>query len=192
MKVTQRWIAMLAVALVVGACGGTAGTGGSSGPAPVERMGVTSGVGELGSTEMHNEGGFAMHGIDHAPDSVWAVLPEVYERLGIDEAGAVPAERLYGARNVRVRRIEGQRLSTFIDCGTGPTATPRADEYDVRMTVVTRVLDGEAGASRLETTVQAAARPRGVSGNPVDCASRGSLEARIATLVNLALLERGR
>jgi hypothetical protein len=173
-------------ALAVGfgyGCGAGAGSSGT-----VNRVDVTSQVGGLGAAELRNDGGVARHVIDHPPAAVWRVLPDVYERLGIADAGLDPSEGVYGSRNFRARRIENERLSTFVDCGMGPTATPRADEYDVRMTVVTGVWEGEGGTTRLGTTVQAVGRPRGVSGNPVDCASRGSLEARIATLVTLALL----
>lgn len=190
MKTRHVWIVGCVTAAF--GCGGASGPGGTTAtPAPVDRFDVTSQLGGMGVTELHDDGRAAAHRVAFAPDSVWGVMPEVYERLGVPGHGAVPAERLYGARNFRARRIEGERLSAFVDCGTGPTATPRADEYDVRMTVVTRVLDSGDGGSRIETTVEAAARPRGVSGNAVDCASRGALESRIATLVTLALMEPG-
>lgn len=190
MRAMRLWVVGCATAAL--GCGAGSGTGGSTAaPAPVDRVGVTSQVGGMGVTELHDDRGVAAHGVEFPSDAVWGVLPAVYERLGVPDHGAAPGERLYGSRNFRARRIEGERLSTFVDCGMGPTATPRADEYDVRMTVVTRVLGSGDEGSRVETTVEAAARPRGVSGNAVDCASRGALESRIATLVTLALMEPG-
>lgn len=186
MRFKHLWVVGFATA--ASGCGAGSGTGGATpAPAPVDRVMVTNQVGGMGVTELHDDRGVAAHRVAFAPGAVWRVLPGVYEQLGVPDHGAAPDELLYGSRNFRARRIEGDRLSAFLDCGMGPTATPRADEYDVRMTVVSQVRDAGDGESLIETTVEASARPRGNSGNAVDCASRGTLESRVATLATLAL-----
>lgn len=173
---------MILVTLALGACAGTP----AAGPERTTRVAISSGAGSLGATELHH---------DHArsrtlplhPDSVWRGLPLVYERLGVEGAGLVPGQPVYGAQNFRPRRIEGQRLSSWIDCGTGMTATPKADEYQVTMSLLSRVTPDDEGATRVETVLTASARPRTQAGDPVNCQSNGKLEARVVELLVLTL-----
>lgn len=141
-----------------------------------------------GGIEMYNDPGVGARDIPAAIDSVWMVLPRVYEMLGIPDVGAEPEQRLYGSLEFRVRRIEGKRLSTYIDCGMGATAVPYADDYQVTMSVTTRLEPGEDGGTTAITMVSASGRPRAVSGNPVHCQSKGVLESRVADLVLYTLL----
>lgn len=122
------------------------------------------------------------------PDSVWAALPEVYEKLRIEEAGADPAARTFGRMGFRTRRIEGKRLSSYLDCGSGPTAVPNADSYEVTITLLTRVTPADEGGTVVATTLSATARSREVNTNPVSCQSKGVLEMRLEELIMLALL----
>jgi hypothetical protein len=107
----------------------------------------------------------------------------VYEILRIPEAGADPEKKAFGNLEFRARRIEGERLSRYIDCGMGATAVPNADSYQVTMSVLTRLAPAEDGGTVVETTVDANGKPRNVSGNPVHCQSIGTLETRVAELV---------
>ena len=111
----------------------------------------------------------------------------MYERLGVEGAGLMPGQPVYGAQGFRPRRLEGKRLSSWIDCGTGMTAIPKADEYRVTMSLVSRVSPDAGGATRLETVLTASARPSSNAGDPVNCQSNGRLEARVAELVILTL-----
>ncbi|HUG39155.1 MAG TPA: hypothetical protein VMM12_01655 [Longimicrobiales bacterium] len=153
----------------------------------VTRVDVSTGAGTVVVSEVRDQPGIAVHTLPFPPDSVWRVLPRVYDLLGIEGAGEVPGQRLYGARNFRPRRIEEQRLSTYIDCGMGTTATPKADEYAVTMTLVSRLDSAPDGGTRVETVMQATARPRATAGNPVRCPSTGRLERRVADLLALVL-----
>jgi hypothetical protein len=149
----------------------------------VTRVDVSTVAGTLSVTELHNEPGMAIHAVPAPPDSVLHALARVYAILSIPDAGTVPGQLVYGSRNFRARRIEGQRLSTYIDCGTGMTATPKADEYAVTLTLVSRLEPAEDHGTRVETVMQASARPRSTAGNSVSCQSRGRLEARVAELL---------
>lgn len=112
-------------------------------------------------------------------DRAWAALPGVYEALGLTGGGVVdPGNHMFGVRERRLSRIDGKRLNDYLDCGSGMSG-PRADVYDVRVTAITRLVgNGEVG-TRVETLLSGSATPRGVSGNPVRCTSRGTLEPLI-------------
>ncbi|HUG41109.1 MAG TPA: hypothetical protein VMM12_11520 [Longimicrobiales bacterium] len=154
----------------------------------VTRVDVSSGAGTLVVSELHDDPAAAVRTLPSPPDSVWHALPRVYEMLGIDGAGAAPGQSLFGARNFRPRRIEGKRLSTYIDCGMGTTATPKADEYAITMTLVSRVDPATDAGTRVETVMQATAKPRATAGNPVSCQSNGRLEKRVGDLLALVLV----
>ena len=166
----------------------------SSGERPadtVTRVGISSGAGSMGATELHTESGGSTSTIPVSTDSVWQALPRVYEMLGIPNAGLEPGRRAYGARNVRIRRIEGKRLSTYIDCGYGPTATPKADEYEITMSLISSPTAATDTTTVVETVLESSGKPRATTGQRISCQSNGTLEARVGELL-VALLVVGR
>lgn len=165
------------------ACGGAGQTPSPPPPETVSRVFIPGGSG----TEMHNEPGSAARIVLAPLDSVWLALPGVYDLLGIPEAGAAPAEKLFGHRGFRARRIEGKRLSTYLDCGSGATAVPRADDYEVTLSLLTSLSEVATGGTMVLTTVDATAKPRATAGNPVHCSSKGTLELRLWELLVQAL-----
>lgn len=178
--------------ILLAAAGTLACGSAGSPPAPtVTRVGVSSGAGSMGMTELHNTAGSTVHTLPLRPDSVLAALPRVYELLGIEGVGAAAAEGMVGARNFRPRRIDGKRLSRFIDCGSGVTATPKADQYAVTMTLLSRAVAADETGTRLETTLEASARSQAAAGDRVSCQSNGVLEKRVAELVSWLLLSGG-
>ncbi len=179
---TRVRLMMLAVAGSV-ACGGAGQTPSPPGPDTVSRVYIPGGSG----TEMHHEPGRAARFVLAPLDSVWLALPQVYDLLGISEVGAAPEEKLFGSRGFRVRRIEGKRLSTYLDCGSGATAVPRADDYEVTLSVLTSLSQPATGGTTVLTTVDATAKPRAVASNPVHCSSEGTLELRLWELLVEAL-----
>jgi hypothetical protein len=183
----KSWHTTLFAAAGVIACA----TPGAQPAESVTRVGVSTGAGSIGVTELHTEPGRSVHTLPLPPDSVWRALPRVYEILGIAEPGAAPDLRVFGAQNVRPRRIEGKRLSQYIDCGMGPTATPKADEYEVTLTLLSRLEPGPDSSTTLETTLEASSRPRAAAGARVSCQSNGMLEKRVAELVAWVLLSGG-
>ncbi|HMG17229.1 MAG TPA: hypothetical protein VK573_00785 [Gemmatimonadales bacterium] len=149
----------------------------------------------MGNAEIHNDPR-ALHRTVAAPfDSVWGVLPAVYAAVGISDAAADPEQRVFGNAELKTRRLGGERLSQYIDCGSGVTAVPKADEYEVTLSVLTwlsgaQQSGGGAGhGTVISTLVTATARPRALSGNPIYCQSTGTLEQRVAEMV---LAELGR
>lgn len=124
------------------------------------------------------------------PERAWAELPAVYAQLEIPLDHADAAARRLGNEGWLARRIEGERLSEYVDCGEGPLGAPHADRYEVRLAVASRVVPS-GSASTIETTVAGTARDRAVSGGSLPCFSTGTLEARIAALLQLRLMGAG-
>lgn len=113
--------------------------------------------------------------------AAWQVLAEVYDDLGIPVTESDPVVHQLGNPGYRARRIEGRRLSRYLECGFR-IGMPNADIFDVTLMVVTR-LTPVADSTRVVTTVNATAKPRGEAGSRVQCGSRGSLELRIVELL---------
>jgi len=115
--------------------------------------------------EVHTEASVTQRTFQVPPEQVWAVVPGVYERLEIPITTADPAAREIG--------------------NTGYLAV--ANSHDVTLSVVTKVIAQEGGATGVRTVLDASARARATSGNPVHCQSRGVLEERIGRLIAEAL-----
>ena len=113
---------------------------------------------------------------------VWAVLPAVYESIGLTGEVMDGARQVYGQREVTVRRrLAGAQVSRYLNCGTR-AGIANADSYSVRVSVRTQVLaDGDA--SHVRTEVEAAARAPGSSDPWVRCGSTNQLERRIENAI---------
>ncbi|MCI0433264.1 MAG: hypothetical protein L0271_06405 [Gemmatimonadetes bacterium] len=110
--------------------------------------------------------------------------------LGIRGAGTDPGRRFYGSINFRPSRIEGKRLSSYIDCGMGPTATPKADEYEVSMRLTSAPRSTAETTTVVQTVLEATAKPRATAGQRVTCQSNGTLEKRVGDLLLMMLVPR--
>ncbi|HEX8694136.1 MAG TPA: hypothetical protein VF746_17070 [Longimicrobium sp.] len=169
------------------ACG-TSGTGSAS-PAPQSR--------ELRQEDLDN---YRMEAISPtitaatevtAPlERVWAVLPQVFQELGIGEAGVIdPAGFVYGQREMSVRRRLGSApLSQFVECGNN-MGISNANSYTVTLSVVTQLQRTTAEKTGVLSLVQATARQPGNSQQSVVCTSTTELERRIANTVKLRLIQ---
>lgn len=78
-------------------------------------------------------------------------------------------------------------MGRYLDCGNSLTG-PRANEYDVALSIVTRVNPVSSDSTVIETTLDANARPRATSGSSVHCISKGELETRIAIMAQIVVL----
>ncbi|HZG44566.1 MAG TPA: hypothetical protein VEY93_16560 [Longimicrobium sp.] len=114
-------------------------------------------------------------------EQAWAALPGVYEGLGLAGAGVIDeGQRRFGAGPATLpRRLNGELLSRFLDCGS-TVSMPNADGYAVTLTIVTQ-LSAEGPGTRVQTVLEATARPRETAGNLVTCTSRGRLERLISS-----------
>lgn len=134
------------------------------------------------SLEMYNQAGVESRTVPVPAATVWPTLQGVYAQLEIPVTLIDPQAREFGNPAFSPRRVAGERLNSFIDCGTGMTG-PLANQYDVDMAVVTRLEVVAPDTTRVTTVVDAFARSRTTSGNQVHCQSREVLEARIVALV---------
>ena len=164
----------LAALLPVLACAPPASSGDLA-PAEVESR-VSDGA---DSFLIRNETSLVEGEVEAPLPRVWSALRETYESLDLP-AGAVEdaAGRLSSGRH-RARRVGGQRMSRWLDCGQSMTG-PRADTWEVYLSVTSSVAPAGGDVTRLATTLEASARPADVSGNEVHCSSKGTLEAAIA------------
>lgn len=118
---------------------------------------------------------------------VQQVLPAVYESLGIPttstEEGA--ALRIVNDGFVVNRRLGGQRVSEYLNCGSTPIGTNMADASTVQIRMVTLVRGGDTGTELRTQMVGTAYSRAGGSGSGVGapCRSTGKLEERIAQMV---------
>ena len=111
-------------------------------------------------------------------DSIWQLLPGVYEKMGLplDEKGT--AGMRFGTCWKRVRgRLAGSALSRYLDCGE-IRQMPNADANDVDLLVLTAVRE-ENGVAGVATVVMGWAISPSRSGSRQWCQSRGALEKRI-------------
>lgn len=117
-------------------------------------------------------------------DRVWSAMPALFEQLGIETTLIDPQTHTMGNRSARVRRVDGERLARWLDCGYGSTAQPYANQYDVTLGIVVRLVDVQGTATEVRTTLEASAKPRMHSGHAVQCSSKGTLEARVAVILH--------
>jgi len=122
--------------------------------------------------------------------AAWAQLPILLEDLGLPVSFLDAATRTVAFEGERVRRINGRRLSNFIDCGMGATAQQYADVYSVVFAYEIRLKPDPAGNGvSVEMRVDASAKPMAVSGGAIRCTSEGVLEALV--FERLAMFGRG-
>lgn len=175
----RRAMAMACVALAGCASGGT---GGGATAAPREE--TTRIVSEGGSTDLRTTRSdpTATFAIAAPPERVFDALSVVYQELGLTVNVLDTRARRIGVESARTRRVlGGTRLSRYLQCGDRLTG-PIAESDEITITLLTQVVPS-GDASTLRTLVDARARPIGVSGNPVNCATTGGLEERIVELV---------
>jgi hypothetical protein len=120
--------------------------------------------------------------IPRPADEVWAVLPAVYESIGLTGEVLDRERRVFGQREVTVRRrLAGAQVSRYLSCGTR-AGMANADSYSVRVSVRTQAVPaGEA--SQVRTEIEAAARAPGSSDPWVRCGSTNQLERRIENAI---------
>ncbi len=120
-------------------------------------------------------------------DRVWAILPSVYDSVGVAHYDVNVSTRVVTSPTLRVRRrLADVPLTRILDCGT-TQGGPSAETYDVVMTIRTWVQPAGAGATTLTTEMEASAKPVSFSGDGVRCTSKGTLEQRIFETVKRRL-----
>lgn len=151
-----------------------------------ETLTVSDIAGGLDYFEVTNQPAVRETVIPGTPLDVWSTLSSVFETLEIEVTTVDLGSLLIGNSGYRARRIEGRRLSTYLECGTG-IGRPNADQYEVTLQLMVQLENGPNGDTIVRTLLDAYAKSRSVSGNSIHCSSRGRLEPRIVELINLEL-----
>lgn len=150
-----------------------------------------TGAGDMGSSSVvyrvNNSDGGVVRYVNAAPEEVWKTLLATYNELKLPITKLDAARRTVSSTDARApRRIGGKPLHNYLDCGNGISG-PRVDSYDVAYTLVS-VVAAAGDSTAVRSSLVAKARTRtGTSGPPVDCATTGRLEKRLAELVSLGL-----
>lgn len=176
-----RRICTATLALLAGACAaGTPapGTGSVGLPASV----VTTSTGAMVRLDTEPVGATAQ--LDAPPARVWALMPEVYEALGIpaeiNDAGA----RSYGTRRFSQSRVAGKRVAELVRCGHEGAGASAMSAHQIRLSIISSLQPAPDGRTALRTEVAGSAAPvEGTSTRPVRCVSLGEIERRIQTLL---------
>lgn len=186
---TRLGMLMTAVFLAVTAAGCASGSGEGANddgtPLPEQRRNVLR-VAGYQAVEIYNEAGIGVRTLEMAAATVWGVVGGVYAQMEIPVEQSDPRVMQIGNQGYSARRIERDRMNTFVDCGSD-LAGPLANQYDITLAVVTRLTAKGPESTEILTMVDAYGRPRAVSGNPLHCQSRGELEKRIAQRIAEAL-----
>jgi hypothetical protein len=119
-------------------------------------------------------------------ETVWELLPGVYEEIGLPVPGVDRSTWTVGVIDHRTsRRIGSMRMSTLISCGSDLTGQ-NADTHRIRMTVRTW-LEETDGGTNARTRVEATASSTEGRASVVPCTSTGELENRIAVTLGVHL-----
>lgn len=178
----QSYALVVLATIALGACAsGNAGNNAGTAPLPQIR-GTNEGIVGIdarrgGTVETHSRV------IEVSADSVFMVLPDVYESLKIPFETVLTDQRTLGnQRFVATRTLNGERLSEYFDCGMNP-AGHIADQARVQMNILTTVTPLTPTSSQISTRIEANARQLNAANrDPLGCSTRGRLEIIISEL----------
>lgn len=184
----RRGVFLLLMAVLLPAWG--CASGGSGGredatPTPAQVRSVVR-IDGYAPVEIFNEPGVGVRTIATEVGTAWRVLGGVYEQMGIPVTESDPRAMQLGNPAYLARRVDGDRMNSFIDCGSDFSG-PLANQYDITLTVITKLTSKGPESTEVLTMTDAYGKPRAVSGNSIHCTSRGVLEMRIAQKVADAL-----
>ena len=184
MRLRSLIVAPAVVTLAACASGGSTTPG--AGPTPTTAQVNVAGGGTaqaIGSVVTVNEG--QRNVINAAPDAAYAALISAYETVGIPLSYKDDARRRAGNIGYKARRVAGKVPMRFaVDCGEDLTG-PKADTYEITMSVESVISAGEsAGTSTLLTVVNASGKPVSFSGAEVNCTTRGEIERRLQKAIS--------
>lgn len=133
---------------------------------------------------LNNDARFRTSLVQGTSESLWPRLLDAYLTLDIPIARVNGDEHVVVGARFRATRIDGERLSTFVNCGQGMTGRPNADTHTVTLTVGSTLKPGsDPQQTVISTRVEATAESRATAADPFSCASRGRLETMIAEMI---------
>jgi len=120
--------------------------------------------------------------VQDAWDALWAAYRSLEIPITAQDADKYTVENT----GVRMRRIDGRRMSEFFTCGESITGSI-ADTYQVTVVVHTALEAESESTTTLYTVVDASAESRETRSGDLHCESRGRLEQLIADRVTSML-----
>src|SRR5262249_36566277 len=132
------FVSMASVACVtLGACASAGSSSQASGPAS-QTISV-GGVARKAQIQSPRDAPPNVQTLPFTIDQVWRALPTVFDSLGVPVQALDNAKHTIGNPSFAIRRrLKNVPLSRYIDCGASQMG-PSADDYDVRLTVLTEV-----------------------------------------------------
>jgi hypothetical protein len=134
------------------------------------------------SVDLRHEATVGERVVAASVSEVWGVLPGIFEQLEIETTTVDPSQGLMGNAGYRARRVEGRRLSSYMDCGRS-FGREYADQYAVTLTVMVQLVTAADGRTVVRTILDGYARDPSTSSSSVHCITWGALERRIGDLV---------
>jgi len=126
--------------------------------------------------------------IDAPPTSVWLAVKKVYADLEIPVTFENPQTHQLGNPNFwKTRQVGGQRMTEFVDCGSGMTGQ-NAATWRIYMMLMTDVNPDGKGGTNYQTTLTALGQDvSGGSADRIPCGTSGRLEQLVLNRVKQAL-----
>jgi len=174
---------VFSLAALLGTSGCASSGSGASGRAAVSQMAIGD-----GQVETYRQVEESEQVVDAPESEIWPHLPAIFDELGVEVTEVKEQQRIIGNPRFKPGRIEGERLSTYLECGRDHGG-PYADQHEVWVTFMVQLLRDPSGGTRVATLLNGFARPRNVSGNDLPCTSKLVLEARLVELINARLGE---
>lgn len=117
-------------------------------------------------------------------DRVLAAVDTALQSLGIPLDVRMPSAGLVGTGRLKTqRRLGGERISRWLDCGVGVRGAT-ADVYQVSLALLGMVRQVHADSVELRVALAAGAQDfSGPLGDPISCSSTGALEERVFAAV---------
>lgn len=190
MNFAARFTALVLWGLV-SACASAGADTNSPDARAIPRRGQQIRISDTQTIQMTAESGFFTRNFAESRDLVWVAVNEVYLKLEIPLSRRNARTFELGHDAFKTNRIEGSRMGKYVDCGHNMNGS-LANNYDITLSILTRVSEADGGLTSVATNVQAVGMPRATSGNPVSCNSTLALEKRIIELVNEMLGMSGR
>jgi hypothetical protein len=124
-------------------------------------------------------------------DEAWAVLPGVYQELGIPLSLNDNVRKQLGNAGWRVRRtIARVPAQRYVECGSSGSME-NAETYQLNLSIITSILPNPNGGSVVSTAISGTGKNIVTSSSAeVKCTSKGDLEIRIRDMVQKAMYAR--
>ena len=178
-RVSRRRLPILFLASVVTACASSGA--GVSGPRTTT-VSVIAPSGATRSIEIRPTTDVNESILPATPTQVWTVLPAVFDQLQVEVTTVDSRSRVMGNAGYLARRVEGKRLSIYLECGSDFLG-PYANQHDVTLSLMVQLTNAPENETVVTTVVNASAKARAVSGTRLQCTSKRSLERRVVELI---------